>query len=81
MELQRMYDAGVAKGNGTEEERAAYRQLIAGWDEQDIPMHKEILKLSSNGRFSTVEGSLHCIHMVNPEAVADEIRVIFDQNW
>lgn len=78
MEWQRMYDAGVAKGNGTEEERACYRDLISDWDEQDIPVHEDMLKLSSFGRFKTVEKSGHCIHMVNPEAVAAEVKWVLD---
>jgi pimeloyl-ACP methyl ester carboxylesterase len=78
MEWQRMYDAGVAKGNGSDEERASYRDMIAQWDKKDIPVHQEILKLSSFGRFKTVEKSGHCIHMVNPDAIAEEVKWVLD---
>jgi hypothetical protein len=76
MEWQRMYDAGVKKGNGNEEERERYRKLIASLDERDIPVHKEILKLSSVGKFRTVDRSGQCIHMVDPEAVAGEVKLL-----
>ena len=79
VEHQREYDAGVAIGNGTEEERAACRDLIAHWDDQDIPTQQEMLKLSSVGRFSTVPNSLHCIHMSHPEAVAEGIQWVLDR--
>ena len=78
MEHERMYAAGVEKGNGTEEERAQYRELIRTWDERDIPTQKEMLKLSTFGRFRTVEGSLHCIQMTHPEAIVEEVRWMLD---
>jgi hypothetical protein len=40
MKWQRMYDAGVAKRNGTEEEKASYREMIARWDEGDFSVHR-----------------------------------------
>ncbi|KAN0114564.1 alpha/beta-hydrolase [Hyaloscypha variabilis] len=80
IEHQRSYDAGVARGNGTEEERASYRDLIAHWEEQDIPVQQEMLKLSTVGRFRTVPGSGHCIQMINPEAVVEEVKWVLDQH-
>jgi len=79
MECQRMYDAGVGRGNGTEEERADYRAMIARWDENDIPQHKEQLKLSNKGRFVNVKGGLHCIHLTHPDEVAEEIKWVIEQ--
>ena len=78
MEWEREYAAGVTQGNGTEEERASYRNCIAHWEEQDIPTQKEMLKLSTFGRFKTVEKSGHCIQMLNPEAVVEEIKWVLE---
>jgi hypothetical protein len=79
MEWQRMYDAGVAGGGGTGEERASYREMIGNWDERDGPVHEKLLRLSTVGRFRTVKKSGHCIHMVNLEAVAEEVKWFIDQ--
>jgi hypothetical protein len=47
---QRMYDAGVKAGNGTEEERRLFREYLEKWDERDYAQQEEILRLSSFGR-------------------------------
>lgn len=80
LELERMYAAGVAKGNGTEEERRQYRELIEQWEEQDVATQKEMLKLSSVGKFTNLKGSLHCIQMTHPEAVAEEVMWLLEKN-
>ena len=53
--------------------------MIANWDERDGPVHEELLRLSTVGRLRTVEKSGHCIHMINPEAVAEEVKWVIDQ--
>jgi len=75
---QRMYDAGIAAGNGTEEERALYRQYIAEWEAKDIVWQKEKLKLSSRGRYLYTLKSGHNVQMTEPELVAKEIKWVME---
>lgn len=46
----RLYQAGVNKGNGTEEQRGYARELIRTADEKSESLMKECLKLSTRGK-------------------------------
>ncbi|TVY32620.1 Uncharacterized protein LSUB1_G008374 [Lachnellula subtilissima] len=76
-DLQRMYDAGVAAGNGTKEDRRLFREYLKPADEKDHLWQEEILRLSSFGRFVR-STSGHNVQMVEPELVADEIKWVWD---
>ena len=76
-DLQQMYDAGVAAGNGTEEERELFREYLEPADEKDHVWQEEILRLSSFGRFVR-STSGHNVQMVEPELVAEEIKWVWD---
>ena len=78
MDLQIRYDAGVAVGNGTEEERAQYRVLIDRMSKEDIDHQKEQLKLSSVGRYTFTETNGHNVQMTDPQLIVDEIRWVLD---
>lgn len=75
---QRMYDAGVAVGNGTEEERSLYRQYLAEWEQKDIVWQKEKLKFSSKGRYFYTRKSGHNIQLTEPELVVKEIQWVIE---
>ncbi|TVY57345.1 Uncharacterized protein LSUE1_G009505, partial [Lachnellula suecica] len=77
-DFRRMYDAGVAAGNGTEEERRLFREYLEDWDGRDHAYQHELLKLSSYGRYSRTSTSGHNIHMEEPELVAKEVRWVWD---
>jgi len=77
-DFQRMYDAGVKAGNGTEEERRLFREYLENWDERDHAQQEEILKLSTLGRLVRSTGG-HNVQMEEPELVAEEIRWVWDQ--
>ncbi|TVY51371.1 hypothetical protein LCER1_G007743, partial [Lachnellula cervina] len=76
-DLQRMYDAGVAAGNGTEEEKTLFREYLEPADKKDHLWQEEILRLSSFGRFVR-STSGHNVQMVDPELVAEEIKWVWD---
>jgi pimeloyl-ACP methyl ester carboxylesterase len=73
-DFQKMYSAGVAAGNGTENERAFMMRLIDGWEERDRDIQGEILKLSSKGRISVAEHSGHSVHLTEPERIVEEVK-------
>ena len=75
---QRIYDAGVAVGNGTEEERSLYRDYIANWGGKTHAWLEENLKLSSFGRMRSTTKSGHNVQLVEPELIAEEIRWVWD---
>jgi hypothetical protein len=77
-DFQLMYDAGVAAGNGTEEERALYREYLSNWDEKDRRWQGEILRLSNFGKLVRAAHSGHNVQMVDPELVAEEIKWVWD---
>jgi pimeloyl-ACP methyl ester carboxylesterase len=77
-DFQLMYDAGVAAGNGTEEERALYREYLSKWDEKDHRWQEEILRLSTFGRLVRAAHSGHNVQMVDPPLVAKEIKWVWD---
>jgi pimeloyl-ACP methyl ester carboxylesterase len=78
MDLQIRYDAGVAAGNGTEEERAQYRALIDRMAKEDIDHQKEQLRLSSVGRYTFTETNGHNMQMTDPQVIVNEIKWVLD---
>lgn len=76
-DLQRMYDGGVAGGNGNEE-RAMYRDHLATWDERDHAWQEEILKLSSFGRMCRETKGGYSVQLAEPELIAEEIQWVWD---
>ncbi|KAJ5764765.1 hypothetical protein N7520_004324 [Penicillium odoratum] len=78
-DFQKMYDAGVAAGNGTQEEREICRHYLSRWKEKDEEWRKPLLKLSSFNRYVRVTCG-HNVHLVQPEKVMGEIRWVVE-NW
>ncbi|KIN02231.1 hypothetical protein OIDMADRAFT_28339 [Oidiodendron maius Zn] len=74
MDLQRLYDAGVATGDATEEERAQYRSLADRFAGEDIIKQQRQLELSSNGRYIFTTNNTHNVQMTDPKVVVDEIK-------
>jgi pimeloyl-ACP methyl ester carboxylesterase len=77
-DIQCLYDAGVAAGNGSEEERAQYRVLVDRFAVEDISNQKEQLKLSSEGRCVFTANNTHNVQMTDPNVVVDEIKWVLD---
>ena len=74
-----MYETGVAKGNGTEEERSRCREILDGWDEREEELMREQLKLSTKGHYVRTLNSGHNLQMTEPEFVAGEIRWVLER--
>ena len=77
-DFQRMYDAGVALGNGTEEERKLTRDFLARFEEDDERNQKETLTLSSVSHYVQA-ASGHNVQMVQPDLIAEEVKRVWDR--
>jgi hypothetical protein len=65
----------VATGNGTEEQRARYRNVLRTWEEKDTALQKQFLQMSTNGYFIQVpQTSGHNIQLTDPQFIADGVR-------
>lgn len=76
-DFQMVYDAGVAAGNGTAEERALFRDFIADCTGNGADRARKIMELSSNeglGRFRETKKSGHNFQLLEPELIAEEVR-------
>jgi poly(3-hydroxybutyrate) depolymerase len=75
-DYQKIYDAGVQAGNGTQEERNAFRDLLTRWDEVDGDLKEEQLRLSSNTHYVYLPDCGHNIQLIRPDVVAEEVKWI-----
>lgn len=76
-DFQKMYDFGVAAGNGTEEERALFRKCLDRWREMNEDWQRDLLRLSRLSR----SVRLHCSHnvqLLQPQSIVQEIQWIMD---
>ncbi|KAJ5744044.1 hypothetical protein N7533_008914 [Penicillium manginii] len=76
-DFQKMYDFGVAAGNGTEEERALFRKYLDRWREMNEDWQRELLKLSCLNRSVRLCCS-HNVQLVQPQSIVQEIRWAMD---
>jgi pimeloyl-ACP methyl ester carboxylesterase len=76
-DFQKMYDFGVAAGNGTEEERALFRKYLDRWREMNEDWQRELLKLSCLNRSVRLYCS-HNVQLVQPQSIVQEIRWAMD---
>lgn len=79
MDYERLYEAGVRAGYGTEEERAACQEMLRTWEEKDNWLQLGQLSLSGNSRWVVAEESGHNVHLTQPEVVADATRWVLDK--
>ncbi|OJJ03459.1 hypothetical protein ASPVEDRAFT_42917 [Aspergillus versicolor CBS 583.65] len=68
-----LYRAGVARGNGTEEERRYVRDLIAKVDEKGKGLMKEFLKLSTRSELVFATQSGHFVQLTQPDVIVDGV--------
>lgn len=78
-EYQQVYDAGVAAGNGTEEQRAIVSKMINGMEEKEETLQREQLNLSSVSRFVQLEKPGHLVILEEPEAIAAEVQWVLEK--
>ena len=74
-----LYQVGVARGGGTEAQRAKFKEYLAKWEESEEAFQRELLNLSSTTHFSTTTRSGHNIQLTEPELVADAIRWVLQR--
>lgn len=73
-----LYKHGVAKGNGTEEQRAYVRDLIANVDPKSEGLQREFLKLSTKSEFVIACESGHFVQMTQPEIVVGGVEWVLE---
>jgi pimeloyl-ACP methyl ester carboxylesterase len=73
-----LYKAGVAKGNGTEEQRSHVRELIKTVDVKNEGLMREFLKLSTRSELVFATESGHFVQMTQPEIVVDGVKWVLD---
>lgn len=71
---QGLYNWGVAQGNGTEEERAHVRKLIAEVDAQNESLMKKFEEISTKTELVYATESGHFVQMTQPEIVVDGVK-------
>ncbi|RJE26163.1 Alpha beta hydrolase [Aspergillus sclerotialis] len=72
-----LYKAGVAKGNGTEEQRSYVRDLIKTVDAKNEGLMKEFLKLSTKSELVFATESGHFVQLTQPEIVVDGVKWVY----
>lgn len=76
-DFQRIYDAGVEAGNGTEAEREEFRELVAFWKETSEVRAKEILAISSVHQYRSTVKSGHNVEFIEPELIVEEVKWVY----
>ena len=73
-----MYNAGVARGNGSEDQRARVRALISTADEKSESIQKRHLELSTKGKLVFARGSGHFVQMTQPELIVKGVEWVIN---
>lgn len=71
-DFERLYEAGVKRGNGTEEQRAEYRELLRTWQKKNAELQLELKTLSHNSSWSDAECGHH-VQLFKPQIIVDEV--------
>jgi hypothetical protein len=75
----RLYEAGVARGNGTEEQRNSVQELIKTADAKTESLMKKHLRLSTKGKHVSAHESGHFVQLTQPDLVVDGVKWVLDQ--
>jgi hypothetical protein len=73
-DYQQVFEAGVAAGNGTDEQREIVGKMIEGMEEKDEFLQKAQLGLSSRSRFVQLKGPGHLVILEDAESVVKEVK-------
>ncbi|CAG8953438.1 hypothetical protein HYFRA_00010187 [Hymenoscyphus fraxineus] len=78
-----VYEAGLARGNGSVEERRLYEEFIepVSREVRDEGWQRGNLRLSGNGRFVRTRGEWtgHNVHLTEPEIIVEEVRWVLGE--
>ncbi|KAJ5744754.1 alpha/beta hydrolase fold protein [Penicillium manginii] len=77
-DFERIYEAGIEAGNGTIEQRQAFRRLLDRLPVIDQDAKEEQLQLSSNTHLVYLSGCGHNVHLTRPDVVAAEIQWVLE---
>jgi hypothetical protein len=73
-----MYNAGVARGNGSEDQRIRVRALISTADEKSESIQKRHLELSTKGKLVFARESGHFVQITQPELVVKGVKWVIN---
>jgi pimeloyl-ACP methyl ester carboxylesterase len=77
-DYERIYEAGVAAGNGSPEQQRAFRILLDRWEGIDREVQEGQLGLSRVNRLIRIEDCGHNVHIVRPDVVVQGVRWVLD---
>jgi len=78
-DLQKIYEAAVAFGNGAEEDRTKVLQAKNILSEQDDKWQTQHFRLSGNHRAFAIGGTGHNPHMTHPDVVVDAVSKLIEE--
>ncbi|KFY93222.1 hypothetical protein V500_03835 [Pseudogymnoascus sp. VKM F-4518 (FW-2643)] len=76
-DFQRLYEAGIKAGNGSERDRQEFRDIVEFWRDTSAMRAKEILDLSSVHNFRDASNSGHNIQLLEPELIVEEVKWVY----
>ncbi|KZP07921.1 alpha/beta-hydrolase [Athelia psychrophila] len=77
-DCRKLYDAGLARGNGTEEQRRVLLRFLEGMDDADSKNQQEQLRLSSLTEFGECDSG-HNIQITEPDVIAAGVQWVLSQ--
>lgn len=78
-DYERIYEKGVEVGNGSVQQRQAFRELLDRWGSLDQELKEEQLQLSSNSKMVHLPDCGHNVHLIRPDVVAEQIEWVLEQ--
>jgi pimeloyl-ACP methyl ester carboxylesterase len=75
----RLYEVGVARGNGTEVQRRRVREIIETADQKSEGLMQDHLKLSTKGKLVSATESGHFVQLTQPEVVVDGVKWVLNE--
>jgi pimeloyl-ACP methyl ester carboxylesterase len=78
-DAERIYKAGMKRGNGTEVQRRKARELLDGWDEKDVVLQSGNLGLSNKGKLIKAIQSGHFVQITEPQILVDGVNWVLSE--
>lgn len=77
-DFELMLEAGTKAGNGTEEERRQFADMIETYDALDEKWQKGLLGLSRRSRWVRAEKSGHNVQLTEPEVIVQQVKWVLE---
>lgn len=74
----KLFHAGIETGNGNENERAAFEDVLSTWDEKDKALQMGNLKLSSRQHYFEVPLSGHHLQLTAPDKIVTGVKWVVE---